>query len=383
MIRNRIILHFIFWLTFLLFKVYHEFNWILVNYEDIGEWRAAFRMALGAQLVLLPARMFFVYWVLRIFLVRPHELAFSVLPWLKLAVGAILGVVLIRLSIVYVALPFVYAELPESQPFLTMASGISALLDQVLIGGVAASISLYRKHFQTREREQQLQKDKIAAELKFLRQQTNPHFLFNTLNNLYGLARRESPKTARALLQLSKLLRYMLYEAGTPLISLDKEIEIIRNYIGLEQLRYGNRLDVGFHLQGSISGKHIAPLLLLPLVENAFKHGASESAQSTFIRINLSCEKELLHFEVENSIEKRIQNEQGGIGIANLKRQLTLLYPEHELVIMPHAKSFKVRVSINLNSNERFKMFDYRRRTHSSRNPDRLYREGTLSRTNS
>lgn len=358
--KNRILQHLLFWIVYFIFKVNQEFTYLYPAYEELTGI-TALKIAFGAQLSLLPARMIFTYWILRVVLIRPRELTSSVFPWLKLFFGLIISIVLFRLTIVYIALPHVYGEIPEHQPLFNIRNITSTIIDLFFVGGIAAAISLYRKHYKTREREQVLHQEKLASELKFLRQQTNPHFLFNTLNNLYGLARRESPTTAQALLQLSKLMRYMLYDASVQLIALQKEIEILYDYIGLEKLRYGSRLKIALEIEGDIDDKKIAPLLLLPLVENAFKHGAGESTQNPCIHITLSCRDSNLYFKVVNSVEQVKRQEHEGIGLSNLKRQLALQYPDHRFQTFFEGLSFQAVLEINLNIHEGIKLLDHRR----------------------
>ncbi len=124
----------------------------------------------------------------------------------------------------------------------------------------------------------------LNSELNFLRAKIHPHFLFNTLNNLYSLTLNNSPASPGVVLDLSQILRYMLYECNTDYVPLKKDIEIIRHYIGLEQLRYGDRLDLNLNIKGDIHGQQIAPLLMIPLIENAFKHGSSEMIEEAWIK---------------------------------------------------------------------------------------------------
>jgi sensor histidine kinase YesM len=175
--------------------------------------------------------------------------------------------------------------------------------------------------------------EKRDAELQFLRAQIHPHFLFNTLNNLYGLALKQSPQTPDSILKLSGLLDFILYECNAERIPLRKEVELIRHYIELERLRFGERLDLRFDPKLPEHDFFVAPLLLLPFVENAFKHGAANTAADTvFVKIDLFVEGETLFFQVENSNKRRAtpgQNNHHGIGLRNVEKRLELLYPGH------------------------------------------------------
>jgi LytS/YehU family sensor histidine kinase len=195
---------------------------------------------------------------------------------------------------------------------------------------------------------QELIQEKLQSELNFLRAQTNPHFLFNTLNSIYALARKQSSQTPEVVMQLSKLLRYMIHECKEPFVPLEKEWKIIEDYVGLEELRFGDRIHVKMTKQENGSGEMIAPLLLLPLVENAFKHGAGNNRDHTEILIDLKKENCKLHFSVENNFETAngLQEKSSGIGLQNVKRQLELLYPDHSMSIENSDGRFKVSISL-------------------------------------
>ncbi len=363
--RSSTYFHLAFWLAYLLFKVYHEFVWLLASYQEV-DWPISLRLAFWAQLSMLPAKVAFTYWLLRKVLPGFAKPGFATdgqwQNWSKLISGLLVTVLVYRLGIVHVSLPLVYGQtLPESQPLFSWGSWSSALVDIGLVAGLAAALSLYRKQRLAAQREMALEKEKLAAELLFLKQQTNPHFLFNTLNNLYGLARKESPRTADALLQLSKMMRFMLHQASQPLIPLAEEIALITDYLALEKLRYGHRLNLRFELDTDTESKFIAPLLLLPLVENAFKHGASESTEKAYIDISLRCTENSLAFEVRNTMELPVTAKTGGIGLANIKRQLALLYPRHRFSAGPDGNLFVAHLSLNLDDYEAIPLPDRRR----------------------
>lgn len=178
-----------------------------------------------------------------------------------------------------------------------------------------------------------LQTEKRDAELQFLRAQIHPHFLFNTLNNLYGLALRQSPHTSDSILKLSGLLDFILYDCNAEHIPVRKEIELIQQFIALEKLRHSpGRLDLNFRHDHFPDSVQIAPLLLLPFVENAFKHGANGAGDRVWIKIALHGNAETLHFQVENSRKDRNgdagrPNHKKGIGLRNVEKRLELLYP--------------------------------------------------------
>ncbi len=198
---------------------------------------------------------------------------------------------------------------------------------------------------------QQLRIEKQAAELNYLKSQTNPHFLFNTLNNIYSLARDKSDLAPESILRLSKILRFMLYETSSEYISIEKELQIISDYIELEKLRYDESLHLNYNYQVEDMKQAIPPLLLMPLVENAFKHGVSETRGRPFIDIHLTLNKGKLSFTVKNSTETLPDRPvKENIGLHNLRRQLELLYTDHALNIQQGDHTFTAHLQINLAS---------------------------------
>lgn len=199
---------------------------------------------------------------------------------------------------------------------------------------------------------QQLRIEKQEAELSYLKSQTNPHFLFNTLNNIYSLARDKSDLAPESILRLSKILRFMLYETGGAYIAIEQELKIINDYIALEKLRYDESLRINFNNDIEDMKQALPPLLLIPLVENAFKHGVSETRDQPFIDIHLSVNKRQLSFVVKNSAEV-FPGEAGvkeNIGLSNLRRQLELLFTDFNLSIEQGESVFLATLKINLAS---------------------------------
>jgi LytS/YehU family sensor histidine kinase len=187
----------------------------------------------------------------------------------------------------------------------------------------------------------------------------NPHFLFNTLNNIYALARKKSDQAPEVVMKLAKLMRFMLYESSRPWISIGTEIRILDDYIELERLRYNNRVTVNFYREIDNETQEIAPLLILPFVENAFKHGPGESHFEAYIHIDMILQNGQLTFTVENTREGLEHgNNAEGIGLQNVKRQLELIYREYQLQVSNEMELFKVRLFINLNSNEKDQLPD-------------------------
>ncbi len=203
-----------------------------------------------------------------------------------------------------------------------------------------------------KEAAQQLRIQKQEAELNYLKSQTNPHFLFNTLNNIYSLARDKSDLAPESILRLSKILRFMLYETSGQYIAIEQELKIMTDYLALERLRYDDSLRVNLNYDIEDMKQAIPPLLLIPLVENAFKHGVSETRGMPYVDIHLSVNQRRLLFVVKNSIETSSEQQPviENIGLSNLRRQLELLYTDYDLTIKPEETAFIATLKINLAS---------------------------------
>lgn len=208
----------------------------------------------------------------------------------------------------------------------------------------------FYNYIRLKQAAQQLRIEKQAAELNYLRAQTNPHFLFNTLNNIYSLARDKSDLAPESILRLSKILRYMLYETSGAWVAIEHEIKITGDYIALEKLRYDDSLRVNFNHDIEDRQQALPPLLLLPLVENAFKHGVSETRNQPFVDIHLSVNKRRLVFIVKNSTGELAADGhiKENIGLSNLRRQLELQYTDYKLSVVWNQAVFTATLYINL-----------------------------------
>ncbi len=255
-------------------------------------------------------------------------------------------------------LHFVYARIMDldldSYFFTTIP--FNSLLS-VLFWGISLAYSLSKSYWKDEQQRQKLQKEKLSAELSFLKSQIHPHFLFNTLNNLYALAEKaQNKELAKGIHGLSGLMRYMLYESKAAAVPLKKEIKFIESIIEMQQLRLDGEDDllIAFNVKGAVEQKKIAPLLLVPFVENAFKHGI-DFKQTSFIKIDLEVIEGDIHFKVLNSKNDawaRDLNEPSGIGLENVKRRLKLLYPQsHVLQISEQDDKFEIQLSLSHSPN--------------------------------
>jgi len=221
----------------------------------------------------------------------------------------------------------------------------------ILVITFSTLVHLLENRYKKERISQLLIQEHQAAQLQFLRAQINPHFLFNTLNNIYSLSIIQSVKTPEMVLQLSQLLRYVIYESQNKKVSLSGELIQIEKYIALFQLKSEQPLNIQLEKEGIINGQVIEPMMLIPLVENALKHCDFDINVNAYARINVKMHGDTLHFHTINSKNdnSRKQDEVGGIGLKNIKKRLVLNYPDkYELIINDSEHSFEVTLMINV-----------------------------------
>ncbi|MFN4313729.1 MAG: sensor histidine kinase [Chitinophagaceae bacterium] len=224
-----------------------------------------------------------------------------------------------------------------------------------LIVAVYAMFYFANRWNQQQRHARELMQAKAETELQLLKTQVQPHFLFNTLNNIYSQAIRHNDSTADPIFRLSGLLSYMLYDSRTAWVSASKELEYIRNYVELEKIRYQDRLDVSINVYQPMDHFFISPLLLLPLVENSFKHGVYRETGNSWIRMDFSIQDEWLTVKIENSYSEHPAESNGrnGLGLENVRKQLSILYPgQHELKCLKEDGSHLVILKIKNQSHE-------------------------------
>ncbi len=194
---------------------------------------------------------------------------------------------------------------------------------------------------------EKLQKD---MELNYLKEQVNPHFLFNSLNSIYALSRQQSPETPDVVMQLSELMRYQLESSKKDAVLLKEELEFIENYLLLEEKRLSNRCTIEFSIDGDVSGLKIAPMLLIPFVENAVKHGAQSTNEQSKVDVSVALKNAALQFYVVNSKPSVVPaSKRNGMGLENVQRRLNLLYPKsHHLTINDREEEYRLKLSIDL-----------------------------------
>jgi sensor histidine kinase YesM len=346
-LQQRRVRYLIFWT---LFVVYEGLVWGMVD--------GAYSQRIVTSFIELPIKILATYFTLYVLidelLIRKKYALFLNMLLLSMATFG----VLMRLVAFYVIYP-IYLPEATAAPLLFFPKVLIAVFNVYSPVAILASFHVIKhwyNHQQTTQELQQtaqkLEKEKLESELKLLKSQINPHFLFNTLNNLYALTLNKSDDAPEVVYKLSELMNYMLYESNRKRVSLEKEIQYIQNYISLEKIRYNPSIDISLDVKGDTKDIHLAPLLILPFVENSFKHGLSKQLSTGWIHILIQVENGELTVKVENS--KNLENNKtpkpSGIGLANVKRRLKLLYPNlYSFRIFDEETTYMIILKIKLN----------------------------------
>ncbi|MDP4264274.1 MAG: histidine kinase [Bacteroidota bacterium] len=325
-----------------------------------GEANNRFREYFLVPVLYLPAQLFLVYSLLyfvipRYLLRLKYRQAFLWVIFFSIVAGVIAAVFysLFIDSIRIYFFQYRHGGKLEALPIVySLSSGfINGLRYALTVSGFAAAIKLMKHWYEKEYRNSILQKEKLNAELVSLKAQLHPHFLFNTLNNIYSITENVSPLASEMLVKLSDMLRYILYECNLPLVKLSQEIKLIQDYIELEKIRYTRSLDLDMSLPDNPGTYMITPLLLLPLAENCFKHGSSKLLEQAWIKIQVELKENMLHVKMING---KPASEAGkevayGIGLGNLQKRLDLLYPgKYEFKIISEEEVFVVNLKLEL-----------------------------------
>ena len=230
---------------------------------------------------------------------------------------------------------------------LTLFSFINLSFMIAMTTGLHLGVDWYKQQ----QEKQELESEKLHSELRFLKSQINPHFLFNSLNNLYALTLKKSDRAPEMVLKISEIMRYMLYDSNVPLVPLEKELNYINNYIELQKLRQGSKTHINIEIEGQANGHLVAPLLFSPFLENSFKHGIDNNIDQSWVNIVLQINQTDIDFKIANgkfSIPQA-KNKDGGIGLKNVKRRLELLYPgKYTLTIDDNNNTYSTTLKLNL-----------------------------------
>lgn len=330
--------------------VYHGLFW--ASLFGLNLWLAYSRgielgFALTNELIQLFFYAFLVYFNL-LYLI-PNYLARYAFIYFGLVLAVCALVTPIEVLVFYVKFhndPGLRARLVETQ--------LEFFIANVIVTFVSTVLRVIMDWWRYQNEKQVLLTQTMQSELRFLKSQINPHFLFNTLNNLYALTLKKSDKAPEIVLKLSEIMRYMLYECNERRVHLTKEIQYIYNYLDLERLRQPKETDIRFVVEGQISEQMVAPLLFIPFLENSFKHGLNNQLQGGgFVRLRLTVSGEDLEFFIENSKAERLPRQDhprsGGIGLVNVRQRLQMLYPEnHTLIVQDEPHRYAVTLQLKM-----------------------------------
>lgn len=338
---KRILWHVLFWVCYIAM-----YTVIYGNFEDT--YGAEFFWAMAYLPLKMMATYFTMYFVIPKYFLQKKYVTATLLTTLAIVVAAFTQ----RLLDYYVFYPIYGYEWMSDGP-LHVAKSLKNILGIYPVVALASFIKITKYFYSEESRSQELRQEKLQAELNFLKGQIHPHFLFNTLNNLYALTLKKAESSPEVVLKLSELLSFMLYECNSRTVPLNKELKLIENYIALEKIRYDDRLTVTYETFGEVSQCQIPPMLLLPFVENAFKHGTSDTLDEVWVDIHVMVQNQHLSLSVKNSNGKGDDKEefeyQQGIGLKNVNRRLELLYEDHyELNIEDDGKIYSVSLEIEL-----------------------------------
>lgn len=329
---------------------YFMYEW-LANAVIKDNYQQCFVSACIYVSIALITALFTLHVVIRLNFLRQKR----VMGWIWLILSVI-GFTLFRRACTHYILyrlyyPDTYRKIPFLQPVKVVIEGVWLYL----IVGFNTMLYFMKAWYDEQRLSETLKKDKAVAQLELLKSQVHPHFIFNTLNNIYALSLHQDPKTPDLIHRLSSLLSYMLYDSKDACIPITKEVEYLYNYIELQKIRYSDRLDISVNIFGPLDDFRITPLLLLPLLENSFKHGISNEAERGWIRIDLSRSGDWLVVKMENSIapSDAAPPSVSGIGLANVRRRLEILYPgQHEFKTLCEQQSYLAVLKIKNQLNE-------------------------------
>ncbi len=338
----KALLHTLFWCCVLLFFTY---------FFDSGH--SNFNDTLLFSLFLMPITMattyVSIYKLIPDYLVKKRYWLFVVYSFYTFIVSIYLIVVSVFFSLIYLA-GFEYSNMnPLTRNIIIVASGVYMV---VILVSAFKLLKLNLKHSeQTKKLETKILETQLKLkeqELNYLKMQIHPHFLFNTLNTMYGFALKKADETPEMILKLSNLLDYLLYQVDKPFVLLTEEIEHMEDYIALENMRFHDTLSVSLNAQNISPDAKLAPMLLLPFVENSFKHGSLKNGKLD-IDIHIKTTDNTIHFSIENTSMKS-ENSDNGIGLQNIQKRLDLLYKnQYDLNIWNTKDTFKVNLTLNSN----------------------------------
>jgi hypothetical protein len=350
-VNKKVLLHTLFWLTLLLI-VYASENW---QFGRATHWSMLFQFVVPFA-IFAAISYFNVYFLIVRFFSKKKYWQYTLLLFLTMTVGAVVSLLVKILSQkIGLLIPDIWKyhdELRFGYFFHILFGEFMVVAATTFFFLLVEWIRLQNVTIQLKEIESQ----KNQSELQILKAQINPHFLFNMLNNIYSHSLDNSPKTPEMILKLSSLMSYILYECQDEKVPVSSELEFIKNYLDLEKYRFEDQLDVRISIVEHKTEKRIVPLLLIPFIENAFKHGGNKGNNKKHVYVTVEIANNEIRFEIINSIDTAAENggmqKISGIGIENAKKRLELLYPgSYTLLIEKNNNEFRVNLKISEHAN--------------------------------
>lgn len=335
--------HVIFWAVYF---ILNTLRWSSIHNDFVYSLKTNF---LGFP-IHMALSYFNVYYLMPRFIYKRKYVTYTLL-----VIAALLVMLVLKYNLTYYLVSTnVWPEGPVVTDQLTFNYSINTMMGELYVVSFVTAIKITVDWLRENRKLHDLEKRQLTTELKFLKSQISPHFFFNTLNNIYSLTLEKSDKAPEVVLKLSELMRYLLYATKKKRQDLTREIDCIQNYIELERIRFDDSLQVEINISGDLENHSIAPMLLIPLVENCFKHGANKSIEQKIITIDIEVNDDFLTFQIANSIptqkpEKSLEEiEEGGIGLSNVKKRLELGYNKNDYDLAIFEKDHMFYVTLKL-----------------------------------
>ncbi|UII22882.1 sensor histidine kinase [Fulvivirga ligni] len=346
LLKKPVVYHSLFWIGYFVFNIFRWGNY----FDDYG-------YSLRSNLVEFPIHLVLVYF--NLYYLLPRYIPSRLTKYLMMLFVALIAMSLIRIVLTYnlVTTEIWRESVVKDQAMFGLNYIIAVAIGELYVIGLTMAMKLIIDWVSAQKRARELERRNHETELSFLRSQVQPHFFFNTLNNLYSLTLDKSDKAPETVLKLSELMSYVIYKGKNKQVSLPDEVSHIHNYIDLERLRYGNKHIAEVNISGDIQNKAIPPLILMPFIENAFKHGSDYKNGKKPILIGLEIKQNTLYFTVRNSKKKNFTgakaiNSNSGIGIQNTIRRLELLYDrDFNLSIKDDEDQYRISLKLILDEN--------------------------------
>ncbi len=336
---------------------YHVIFWIIYFVFNTIRWSSLhndFVYSLKTNLIGFPIHMalayFNIYYLMPVYIYQRKYVRYTLL-----ILSALVVMLLVKYNLTYYLVSTeVMPELSQDITNLTFEYAIQTMVGEFYVICFVTAIKITVDRLRENNKLHDLEKRQLTTELRFLRTQVSPHFFFNTLNNIYSLTLEKSDKAPLVILKLSDLMRYLLYSTNKPKQDLKSELDCIQNYMELERIRFDDSLKIEVNISGDIENKKIAPMLLIPLVENCFKHGANKNIGDVIIKLDAKVTESFLLFKISNTVppnrEERKYSKSSGIGLSNVKKRLELGYnrEDYDLKIVSKNSIFQVDLKLRV-----------------------------------